>query len=150
MLIRTRVCVETFSQVHCQASKISPADVKGKKVAVITGTSSGLGLHAAKHLCNSGEWHVIMANRDYSKTLVRPRPPPCLACSTILPLPYLALFCPLCSRLHLTPAPSCAQSSSSRERSPPVNVCWMIHSCMGYTPPVLLIASVLYCWMQRS
>ena len=73
--------------MHCQATKLSPADVKGKKVAVITGTSSGLGLHAAKHLCNSGEWHVIMANRDYSKTLVRA--PPCfprpfsLSCSLL-------------------------------------------------------------------
>jgi NAD(P)-dependent dehydrogenase (short-subunit alcohol dehydrogenase family) len=43
----------------------------GKKTVIITGTSSGLGLHTAKHLCKSGDWHVIMANRDYAKTLVR-------------------------------------------------------------------------------
>jgi NADPH:quinone reductase-like Zn-dependent oxidoreductase len=46
----------------------------GKKTVIITGTSSGLGLHAAKHLARTGEWHIIAANRDYSKTLVRPRP----------------------------------------------------------------------------
>ena len=44
---------------------------KDKKTIIITGTSSGLGLHAAKHLAKSGDWHIIMANRDYAKTLVR-------------------------------------------------------------------------------
>ena len=43
----------------------------GKKTVIITGTSSGLGLHTAKHLARSGDWHIIAANRDYAKTLVR-------------------------------------------------------------------------------
>ena len=43
----------------------------GKKTVIITGTSSGLGLHAMKHLARDGGWHIIAANRDYAKTLVR-------------------------------------------------------------------------------
>jgi NAD(P)-dependent dehydrogenase (short-subunit alcohol dehydrogenase family) len=34
---------------------------------VITGASSGLGLAAAKALGQDGDWHVIMACRDFSK-----------------------------------------------------------------------------------
>lgn len=34
---------------------------------VITGASSGLGLAAAKALGQSGDWHVVMACRDFSK-----------------------------------------------------------------------------------
>lgn len=34
---------------------------------IITGASSGLGLAAAKALGQSGDWHVIMACRDFSK-----------------------------------------------------------------------------------
>eukprot|EP01025_Chloroclados_australasicus_P023864 TRINITY_DN2405_c0_g1_i6.p2 TRINITY_DN2405_c0_g1~~TRINITY_DN2405_c0_g1_i6.p2 ORF type:complete len:401 (-),score=63.67 TRINITY_DN2405_c0_g1_i6:701-1903(-) len=53
-------------------SSVQPivASADGKKTVIITGTSSGLGLHAAKHLAASGDWHIIMANRDYSKTLL--------------------------------------------------------------------------------
>jgi len=38
-----------------------------KKTVIITGASSGLGLAAAKELALGGEWHVIMACRDFSK-----------------------------------------------------------------------------------
>lgn len=34
---------------------------------IITGASSGLGLSAARSLANSGDWHVVMACRDFSK-----------------------------------------------------------------------------------
>lgn len=38
-----------------------------KKIAVITGTSSGLGKQTAKALLNTGEWHVIGGCRDLDK-----------------------------------------------------------------------------------
>lgn len=65
---------DAFSSLQVRATN-GAASPDGKKTAIITGTSSGLGLHAAKHLANSGDWHIIMANRDYSKTLVRPHLP---------------------------------------------------------------------------
>ena len=34
---------------------------------IITGASSGLGLSAARALAESGDWHVVMACRDFSK-----------------------------------------------------------------------------------
>jgi hypothetical protein len=34
---------------------------------IITGASSGLGLAAARALGQSGDWHVVMACRDFSK-----------------------------------------------------------------------------------
>lgn len=39
----------------------------GKKTVIVTGASSGLGLAAAAELASSGDWHVIMACRDFSK-----------------------------------------------------------------------------------
>lgn len=38
-----------------------------KPTVVITGASSGIGLQAAKVLCESGRWHVVMACRDLAK-----------------------------------------------------------------------------------
>ncbi|WIA16934.1 hypothetical protein OEZ85_013857 [Tetradesmus obliquus] len=38
-----------------------------KPTVVITGASSGLGLNAAAALAKAGDWHVIMACRDFSK-----------------------------------------------------------------------------------
>lgn len=38
-----------------------------KPTVVITGASSGLGLNAANSLAQSGDWHVIMACRDFAK-----------------------------------------------------------------------------------
>lgn len=37
------------------------------KQVIITGASSGLGLAAAKALAARGDWHVVMACRDFSK-----------------------------------------------------------------------------------
>jgi protochlorophyllide reductase len=42
-----------------------------KPTAVITGASSGLGLNAAAALAKSGDWHVIMACRDFSKAVAQ-------------------------------------------------------------------------------
>jgi len=42
----------------------------GKKYVVITGASSGLGLRAARDMANSGDYHVVMACRDFSKAEV--------------------------------------------------------------------------------
>ena len=39
----------------------------GKKIAVITGTTSGLGLETARALLNRGDYYVICANRDVAK-----------------------------------------------------------------------------------
>jgi protochlorophyllide reductase len=39
-----------------------------KSTVVITGTSSGVGLYAAKALAQTGKWHVVMACRDLPKT----------------------------------------------------------------------------------
>lgn len=55
------------------AAPLTVASSDGKKTVIITGTSSGIGLHAAKHLARSGKWHIVCANRDMSKTLVRTR-----------------------------------------------------------------------------
>lgn len=40
-----------------------------KPTVIITGASSGLGLNTAKALAASGDWHVVMAVRDYSKAV---------------------------------------------------------------------------------
>ncbi|EIE24915.1 Protochlorophyllide reductase, chloroplastic [Coccomyxa subellipsoidea C-169] len=46
----------------------APSDKATQKpTVIITGASSGLGLAAARALGQSGDWHVIMACRDYSK-----------------------------------------------------------------------------------
>ncbi len=42
-----------------------------KPTVIVTGASSGLGLNAAKALAASGDWHVIMAVRDYSKAAIQ-------------------------------------------------------------------------------
>jgi hypothetical protein len=38
-----------------------------KPTVIVTGASSGLGLSAARWLAQSGDWHVVMACRDFSK-----------------------------------------------------------------------------------
>ncbi|GFR50399.1 hypothetical protein Agub_g12615 [Astrephomene gubernaculifera] len=38
-----------------------------KQTCIITGASSGLGLNAAKALAATGDWHVVMACRDFLK-----------------------------------------------------------------------------------
>lgn len=38
-----------------------------KKIAVVTGTTSGLGLETARALLNRGDYHVVCANRNVEK-----------------------------------------------------------------------------------
>ncbi|KAL2613054.1 hypothetical protein R1flu_024746 [Riccia fluitans] len=49
------------------ANKPSSRKTATKNTCIITGASSGLGLAAAKALAETGEWHVIMACRDFLK-----------------------------------------------------------------------------------
>ena len=49
------------------AYKTNSKSTVTKPTVVITGASSGLGLAAAKVLAQSGDWHVVMAVRDFSK-----------------------------------------------------------------------------------
>ncbi|KAF8065757.1 hypothetical protein HT031_002817 [Scenedesmus sp. PABB004] len=49
------------------AASTSSKMTNAKPTVVITGASSGLGLNAAAHLAKSGDWHVVMACRDFSK-----------------------------------------------------------------------------------
>lgn len=44
-----------------------PKKTATKSTVVITGASSGLGLATAKALADTGEWHVVMACRDFLK-----------------------------------------------------------------------------------
>ena len=39
----------------------------GKKTAIVTGASSGLGLYTTKALVDRGDYHVVMAVRDVAK-----------------------------------------------------------------------------------
>lgn len=50
----------TVSKAHNKSTVTKPT-------VVITGASSGLGLAAARSLAQSGDWHVVMACRDFSK-----------------------------------------------------------------------------------
>ncbi len=49
--------------------KPAESKTKTKKVAVITGASSGLGLNTTIALARSGDWHIVMACRDFSKAV---------------------------------------------------------------------------------
>ncbi|KAF5745975.1 protochlorophyllide reductase [Tripterygium wilfordii] len=62
--------------IRAQTATVDPAidqtTTEGKKTArkgnvIITGASSGLGLATAKALAETGEWHVIMACRNFLK-----------------------------------------------------------------------------------
>eukprot|EP00775_Hariotina_reticulata_P010729 gene10729-10885_t len=52
------------------AARTSSKQTDQKPTVIITGASSGLGLNAAASLAKSGDWHVIMACRDFSKAEV--------------------------------------------------------------------------------
>jgi len=68
--VGARVQAHAAGPVAARASvqaRASVADAKGKKVAVVTGASSGLGLNAAKSISDKADWHVVMAVRDYAK-----------------------------------------------------------------------------------
>lgn len=49
------------------AARAALEDAKGKKVCIITGASSGLGLHGAAAVAQQPDWHVVMAVRDFAK-----------------------------------------------------------------------------------
>eukprot|EP00250_Pteridium_aquilinum_P018048 c23916_g1_i1 orf=227-1405(+) len=65
--------LSTAFRAHAVAAPVETLkSSEGKKTAtksycIITGASSGLGLATAKALVDSGEWHVIMACRDFLK-----------------------------------------------------------------------------------
>ncbi len=46
---------------------VPPLLLAQKPTVIVTGASSGLGLNAANSLAQSGDWHVIMACRDFAK-----------------------------------------------------------------------------------
>lgn len=50
-----------------QISKSRSPDRAPNPSQIITGASSGLGLNAANALAQSGDWHVILACRDFAK-----------------------------------------------------------------------------------
>lgn len=50
-----------------QQNIVSAQKFGNKRIAVITGTSSGLGKQTAKALIQTGQWHVIGAVRDLDK-----------------------------------------------------------------------------------
>lgn len=52
----------TLSSAYSKAKQVA-----NKQVCIVTGASSGLGLATAKKLADSGEWHVILACRDFLK-----------------------------------------------------------------------------------
>jgi NAD(P)-dependent dehydrogenase (short-subunit alcohol dehydrogenase family) len=51
------------------APSVAAKQTEQKPTAIITGASSGLGLNAAAALAKSGDWHVVMACRDFSKAV---------------------------------------------------------------------------------
>jgi protochlorophyllide reductase len=64
--------VRAASAVAATPSKGASTDqpkAQQKPTVIITGASSGLGLAAAKSLADSGQWHVIMACRNYAKAV---------------------------------------------------------------------------------
>lgn len=63
-------CLRVRAVADAPAKAKVPASqrVGTKKVCVITGASSGLGLQTAKQLAKSGDWFVVMANRDFLKS----------------------------------------------------------------------------------
>ena len=65
------ICTHALAEQGCQLSQapyqkpLSACVLAGQ--VIITGASSGLGLAAAKALGATGDWHVVMACRDFSK-----------------------------------------------------------------------------------
>mmetsp|Transcript_22745 Transcript_22745/g.62829 ORF Transcript_22745/g.62829 Transcript_22745/m.62829 type:complete len:389 (+) Transcript_22745:33-1199(+) len=61
-----RVVTRAVAQAPAPSSPLLAA-TNDKPTVIITGASSGLGLNAAKSLAASGNWHVVMACRDFAK-----------------------------------------------------------------------------------
>lgn len=62
------VCAAAAAAATATPAAITKTPVTSQKpTAIITGASSGLGLNAAKALVASGDWHVVMACRDFGK-----------------------------------------------------------------------------------
>eukprot|EP00245_Coleochaete_scutata_P000494 TRINITY_DN10600_c0_g1_i1.p1 TRINITY_DN10600_c0_g1~~TRINITY_DN10600_c0_g1_i1.p1 ORF type:complete len:408 (-),score=99.60 TRINITY_DN10600_c0_g1_i1:512-1735(-) len=64
---RTAVCATATTAAGSKVASGSRKDTQTKGTVIITGASSGLGLSTARELALSGNWHVIMAVRDFSK-----------------------------------------------------------------------------------
>lgn len=64
-----RVCVQIKLPQFGNFGQMVQGQAKfgSKKLAVITGTSSGLGKMTARALLRTGEWHVVGAVRDLDK-----------------------------------------------------------------------------------
>eukprot|EP00854_Cymbomonas_tetramitiformis_P027461 gene27461-33867_t len=65
-----------------KAVNIARAGAAAQKTVVITGASSGLGLWTAKALTQTGEWHVVMACRDFLKAETVAKVTLCLLCDS--------------------------------------------------------------------
>jgi len=69
-----RAQLQTLCAAVADAPRVNQPSSKSsstKKVVIVTGASSGLGFSAARQLAATGEWQVIMAVRDYSKTAAK-------------------------------------------------------------------------------
>ncbi|KAI8463910.1 MAG: Protochlorophyllide reductase, chloroplastic [Monoraphidium minutum] len=65
-----KVAAAATASVSAPAAPTTTAKATEQKpTVIITGASSGLGLNAAAALAKSGDWHVIMACRDFSKAV---------------------------------------------------------------------------------
>lgn len=61
------VCAAAVAAAATPAAIATTPVASQKPTVIITGASSGLGLNAAKALAATGEWHVVMAVRDFGK-----------------------------------------------------------------------------------
>ncbi|CAK0786132.1 Mitochondrial porin [Coccomyxa viridis] len=72
LLVQSIAAAAATMEAPARPTDQAPSKAPGKPATqkptvIITGASSGLGLAAAKALGQDGDWHVIMACRDFSK-----------------------------------------------------------------------------------